>query len=400
MTLDARTPSDYGTVRTYIATRVDWNTGVSSGVQSPYADISAKDYISLKTASPVMEAAYIQFAGFTAGRMPEVFAGDFFGNMMGYQHFPSFASGVIGMSYTALLGGGLSATVGIEDNSGFDGQNASVQSPIASVYVPAVGKAPVAMSLGAPYQTPYDALPLIAGKLNWDQSWGQIQVSGAVAQNRGVYLQAKDAVTVGDYDVTQTGYAFGGQLTLNADMIAKGDKFYLLGGYSNGINKLGFKIANKDGESRNVDGIPQSYTNFTCNATALKLASTVGGSNTAAVAPTQCENTKSTWVTTAFLHYWTPTIRQNIVAGMAWVDPGSIARAAASTTQKTTFSQLGTNVFWSPVRGLDLGVEVMYDRTNVGQTSGLGCLKSSGVTAGCSASGDNFITRLRVQRDF
>jgi len=131
-----------------------------------------------------------------------------------------------------------------------------------------------------------------------------------------------------------------------------------------------------------VDGISQSYTNFTCNSTA-----------------TACDNTKSTWGAIAFLHYWTPTIRQNLIAGMASVDPGSIARAAAANTQKTTYTQVGTNVFWSPTKGFDIGVEAMYNRASVGTLASAGCANGS-ATAGCSTSGDNFTYRLRVQRDF
>jgi len=371
ITLDARTGTEYGTVRSFMGLRVDYNTGLSSGVASPYADSTAADYISKKTTLPVMDFAYMQFAGFTAGKMPEIVSGDWFGNMMGYSRYASFSTGVFGVSYTAVLGGGVSATVGFEDNNDFDGNNTTAVS-----------------GFKAPYQTPYDSLPVLAGKLAWDQSWGQIQASGGVAQSRSVYSASATVAPV--YDITRTGYAFGGQLTLNADMIGKGDKFYLLGGYSNGLNKLGFKNGHKDsGVSRDVDGISQSYGNFTCNNLAAPTT-----------APTQCQNTTSVWGTVAFLHYWTPTIRQNLIAGMATVDPGSIARAYAANTQKTTYSQLGTNVFWSPTKGFDIGVEAMYNRASVGILALKGCNAASGVTAGCSTSGDNFTYRLRVQRDF
>jgi len=362
MSLDARTPSDYGTIRTYFAMRVDYSTGMLTGVQAPYATSSVADYNSKKTTAPVMEAAYIQFAGFTAGKMPEIVAGDWFGNMMNYGRFASFSTGVFGVSYTAVLGGGVSATVGFEDNDAFDGNNTTTG------------------TFAAPFQTPYDSLPVLAGKLAWDQSWGQIQVSGGVSQNRSVN---QTNATTNVYNITRSGYAFAGQLTLNADMIAKGDKFYLLGGYSSGLNKLGFRNGHKDGLSRDVDGVSQSWANFYCNATA-----------------TVCDDTKSTWGTVAFLHYWTPTIRQNIVASVASVDPGAYTRSQLASTQKTTYTQFATNVFWTPVKGLDLGVEAMYNRASVGNLTALGCNAVATRTAGCSQSGDNFQYRLRVQRDF
>jgi len=400
--MDARTGTDYGTVRTYLGMRVDYNTGLSSAVQSPYADTTADKYINKKTTLPFMDFAFIQFAGFTAGKMAEIVSGDWFGNMMGYSRYASFSTGVFGISYTAVLGGGLAATVGFQDNNDFDGNNVALYGNTVNT-----GYTAIPMKLENPYQTPYDALPVLAGKLAWDQSWGQIQVSGGVARNRSVLYNndavtgLPSAITGTKYDLTRTGYAFGGQLMLNADMVAKGDKFYLLGGMSSGLNKLGFKNANVDsGLSRDVDGIPQSFKNFTCNATG-----------------TVCEDTKSSWGTVAYLHYWTPSIRQNLIAGVAQIDPGAMARAASAATQKATYTQLGTNVFWSPTKGFDIGVEVMYNRSSIGSVAAKGCnyagasaVTGSGTTlavsaipaasAGCSASGDNFTTRLRIQRDF
>ena len=377
--VDARTASDYGTVRTYIGLRTDFNTGLLSGVKSPIAGTSnASDLIKRTTTQPVMEFAFIQFAGFTAGKMAEIVSGDWFGNMYNYNHYASFSTGVFGLAYTAILPGGFSATVGIEDNSDFDGNNVS-----ATAYA------------SAPYGTPYNKLPVIAGKLAWDQAWGQIQVSGGLASNRSVV--ETNAQTVPTYDKTMTGWAIGGQLTLNADMIAKGDKFYVLGGYSNGLNKLGYKNASKEsGLSRNADGIPQAYNNFTCDA-----------------AGNICQNTTSLFADLAFLHYWTPSVRQNMIVGMAAVNPGTLATGvlasgalgstspASPATQKATFYQVGTNLIWSPVKALDIGLEVMYDRANVSNNpiTGYGCAATS-ATPGCKVSGSALTTRLRVQRDF
>jgi len=412
ITLDARTNSDFGTVRTYLGLRTDYNTGLLTGVQSPYGDSSAADYIAKKTTQPVMEFAYVQFAGFTAGKMPEVMSGDWYGNSYSYNRYASFSTGVFGISYTAVLPGGFSATVGMEDPNDFDGNNVAAYSKASSTSTSATSLSgstyttttttttTLAGALASPYQTPYNSLPVFVGKLAWDQSWGQIQVSGGVSRNRMVYDASSTTVPL--FDITRTGYAVGGQLTLNADMIAKGDKFYLLGGYSNGLNKLGFKNGHKDsGYSRDVTGISQSWSNFYCDTTTT-LSSTVA-------VPTTCENTKSTWGSLNFLHFWTPSIRQNVFSGVAMVDPGSFARGNAANTQKTTYTQVGTNVIWSPTKGFDIGVEAMYDRASVGNavaTANLakagGCAStvSGGASAGCSASGNNFVYRLRVQRDF
>ena len=365
--LESRTGTGYGVVRTVTQLRMGQNTGILGSKSNPSYQAAALDYsdvVKYDAYSPSIERAYIQYMGFTVGRANSAFAA---GPSLAFganSHFPSFANGALQASYTAVLGGGFSATIGIEDNQAEGGQNTDPSK--------------------FPYHTPYDKMPVLVGNVSYDQAWGRIQLSGAVANNRAVV----DTATAVTWDKTKSGYAYAGFLTYNADMVGKGDKFYLLAGYSSGITSLGYKDASNasSSNSRDIDGIGQSYKNFSCN-----------GSTT--VAPTECQNTNTTWVSGAFVHNWTAQIRSNLMAGWASVDPGSIARSTASTTQKTTFTAVGTNLIWSPTKDFDIGVEVLYNRAKVGETTGLGCLKA-GATAGCSASGDNVFTRIRLERTF
>jgi hypothetical protein len=398
--LDARTPTDFGTVRSVVVMKLSQSTGLLGGKPSPYKAVDTDDVAGFGSSVPSLELAYVQFMGFTAGRAKELFADGPSLSFGANSHFPSFASGALQFAYTAVLGGGFSATVGIEDNSDHKQQNAAAK-------------------FEAPFTTPYDSLPVIVGNVAYDQSWGRIQLSGAVSRNRTQSLGGLYRTTDTDFDITKNGYAYAAFLTLNADMIGKGDKFWLLGGYSSGITSLGFKDASNasSNNARDIDGIAQSYKNFTCLQT---------NTTTTSAAPaysTSCQNTNSTWVSTAFTHYWTPTVRQNLMAGMAWVDPGSIARASSAATQKATFSSIGTNLIWSPTKGLDIGVEVLYNRASVGNDTSdavrntlnsvgaLGCKYTGAnltagttvnpaVASGCSSSGDQIISRVRIERTF
>ena len=361
--VESRTGTAYGVVRTVTQLRMGQSTGILAGKQTPNAAVEAADLSNYDAYSPSIERAFIQYMGFTVGRASTIFANGPSLSFGSNSHFTSYANGALQASYTAVLGGGFSASIGIEDNSAEGGLNTDPTK--------------------FPYHTPYDKMPVLVGNVSYDQAWGRIQLSGAVTSNRS----AVDSPTSVTYDKTKQGYAYAGFLTYNADMIGKGDKFYLLAGYSSGINSMGFKDASnaKSNNARDIDGIGQSYKNFTCNS---------------ATAPTECQNTNSTWVSGAFVHYWTSQVRSNVMAGWASVDPGTIARAAASTTQKATFTAIGTNLIWSPTKDFDIGVEVLYNRAKVDETAGLGCLKSSGVTPGCSASGDNVFTRIRIERTF
>ena len=360
--VETRTGTAYGVARTVTQLRMGQSTGILAGKQSPNAAVDAADLSNYDAYSPSIERAFIQFAGFTVGRASSIFANGPSLSFGSNSHFTSFANGSLQAAYTAVLGGGFSATIGIEDNSQHGQQNTDPTK--------------------FPFHTPYDKLPVLVGNVGYDQAWGRIQLSGAVASNR----TAVDSATGVTYDKTKQGYAYAGFLTFNADMVTKGDKFYLLGGYSSGINSLGFKDASnaKSNNARDIDGIGQSYKNFTCDS---------------ATAPVVCQNTNSTWVSGAFVHNWTAQLRSNVMAGWASVDPGSLARAASATTQKTTFSAIGTNLIFSPTKDFDIGIEVLYNRAKVGEVAGKGCLAATAV-AGCSASGDNVFTRIRLERTF
>ena len=224
--IDARTPSAYGVVRTVALIRLSQSSGVLGASQSPISSIN-ETYSADKfgKSGPTLERAFMQFAGFTAGRASEIFAAGPSLSFGANTHFPSFANGALQLAYTAVLGGGFSVTVGVEDNADHGQQNLEAASSSKS------------------RQTPYDAMPLVAGRLEWAQGWGTINVSGAWVNNRSVKY-SDDTITTSPvtYDKTMSGYAYAGFLTLNADMITKGDKFYLLGGFSSGINSLGLRL--------------------------------------------------------------------------------------------------------------------------------------------------------------
>lgn len=86
------------------------------------------------------------------------------------------------------------------------------------------------------------------------------------------------------------------------------------------------------------------------------------------------------------------------------VDPGSNAYALAST-QKATFTSIGTNVIWSPVKDFDIGLEALYNRQSVTRNyaAGAGCLGTTSGSlpdAGCKDGGSNMFYRLRAERTF
>src|SRR4029077_17127989 len=100
--VDLRTQTEYGTLRSYLEVGAELTTGSSSATNVPFFD-----------------RGFIQFAGFTAGRIRSYFDINSFAP---YSYSNSRVSGdtgalgIYGLAYTAQFGNGISATISFEDN--------------------------------------------------------------------------------------------------------------------------------------------------------------------------------------------------------------------------------------------------------------------------------------------
>src|SRR5262245_31074954 len=114
MSLDLRTQTEYGTLRSYL----------DIGEQTQSAATEAGSNNNLAAISVFASRAFIQFAGFTVGRMRSFFDMSFHGTYaFAGQRFggDTSPSGIVGAAYTWQFGGGLSASVSLEDNGAANG---------------------------------------------------------------------------------------------------------------------------------------------------------------------------------------------------------------------------------------------------------------------------------------
>jgi hypothetical protein len=218
-------------------------------------------------------------------------------------------------------------------------------------------------------------MPDVVARLEYSGSWGIAALTGAIHQTRvgsgwtgtaaapGNVFGA--ANTIGD---TEYGFAIQGGVKINLPMLAPGDALFLQAAYADGAN---------------------SYTGWgTAGFGTVSLPSadiiydTLGNGHT----------TKSWSVTGGLLHYWAPTLRQGIYAAYGQVDHyGPWYDSAA-------FS-VGTNLIWTPVRGLDIGAEIGYQMI----TDKPNFINAALITPGNPFFGANdsqWFGRLRFQRDF
>ncbi|HVT55967.1 MAG TPA: porin, partial [Xanthobacteraceae bacterium] len=204
--LDARTNTEYGTLRSYFAGGFQWDTSNNGQVFSQSTVGNWTWYYS---------AAFIQFAGFTFG-----LAGSFFNFDPGMTMF-TFANKSVGIApmiaYTAQLGSGISATISMEDGTARRNQIADLS-----------------FDNGANVADDHYAaqfMPDFIANLRVSQAWGDAQISGAIHQ---VKAEAAGSVFTTEAKNVEYGYAVLGGLNFKLPQIGAKDNFMIEGVWSKG----------------------------------------------------------------------------------------------------------------------------------------------------------------------
>ena len=426
--MDARTQSPFGTARTLIGLRAQATSGVYTNADNALAG----NFTGQGGGTAItVENAIIQFAGFTFGRTTgEVFS---FMPAFNYNSFANagYPGGINLLTYTATFGGGFSGTIGIEDRAG---QNYSVNpgyigtanvggaAPFSSVPNQAAFAGGSASGVGGAVTNGPFTWPVLAANLRVDQSWGALQVMGRVQQNAVTTNYAAAVITGGNPNVTltQTGWAIGAGIKLNLPMLAAGDTLYATAAYANGdLDALtGFSTsASTSNAGKELNGLQRIDRDIYLTPSAINA----GGACTGAVAgnlTSACWATEQTtgWSTAAwFTHYWTPTLRSVLLASYVSLTPGSRTQNTDWTVgglSKANEFRIGGQLVWSPVKDLDIGGELSYERLNANLTGQNGafptCFTAAGFFnagacanyVGISASSNVWQARLRVQRQF
>ena len=383
--LDARTSTEYGLLRAYTRVNFARRTGqIYSGTQvrigTAYTG-TAFSYAGNAQTHIDIDRAFVQFAGLTAGRSVS-----FFGFYNGDLEFVGTTAGdgtiTNLLAYTATFGQGFSATVSLEDP--LERRNA---------YVYAGGTANTTGILSATSAANYGgaSMPDIVAVLRADQSWGSAQLSGILHQVRVAGVGANpgqiNGVT-GSAAGSDYGWGVLGGVKINLPMIAAGDAFYLQGQYSQGATTT--VLAN-----------PQGWGSAGAGVGRINILIP-----DATITSTGSVNLTSVWgITAGALHYWTPTIRQGLfgsyigseIPANAFVAAGGTA--TANSLVNAQYWTVGTNLIWSPVKGLDIGAEVNYLQLNTDNRINGNQTKYTTVGATYN-EGSAVVGRLRIQRDF
>jgi hypothetical protein len=327
--LDARTATAYGLLRAFVRMEMNRDTGVYFRSTGGFG----------AGTSPNLAQAYIQFGGLTAGRTTSFFTnGDIPNENWGTVRFYDYPD-VNLLAYTFSFGNGFSATLSLEEGS-FANNLVGGINPVTG--------ARLASTAGQRW-------PDLVGNVKYSGTWGSAQLSGALHQTRATALDADDA----DFFESELGWAVSGQFNVNLPMLAEGDALWLAATYAD--SALGYL------------GFDPDIAVGTASSTVLD----------AYIGPDGDIETGRGWSVAGGLnHFWTPTIRQSVFGSYARIEYGTTAPAADFTEWR-----VGSNLIWSPVSGLDIGVEALYSNLN-----------PRGVVDG--DEDDAWEGRLRIQRDF
>jgi hypothetical protein len=364
--VDARTPTGYGVARTFVRLRAANTSGIrnASGADKSTFD-TTKD---ASTTGISIESALVQWAGFTFGVAPENYA---MMPSMIYNANPwaGFPNGMKQISYTASFGGGLSATLAIEDRQDF-------------------GYAKGATA----YQTVSTGANVVAN-IRMDQTWGFAAVHGLVGNNSLDKKAVDSTTTIATAgDKTYSSYAVGATVNFKLPMIAAGDQVWFTANYSKGalgtiLSDGGLSVMASASAKRLNSGVVRVDSN-------LVKTGSVGTVST-------FDSTTGWNVAMAATHYWAKEWRSNFSAGYVEMNPPT--STMASTWGKGRLWEVAGSIIYSPVKDLDIGLELQYAnlKNNMQNPNGAVGTPNTFVNAGQPGlSVNNITTKMRVERTF
>jgi hypothetical protein len=419
--LDTRTSTPWGTLRSFI--RVDSfvgsgtaNTGglgTSTGGSGLYNGTAGSNVTRETT---IVNKAFIQFAGLTAGRAQSMF--DFYANAYNFQKINGSAATTQLLAYTGTFGGGFSATISVEDQYA---RNAAIGSTVASTKYLAGVLQPI--SVGGIASTGFAGTPAgvrfpdIVANLRLDEPWGAAQLSAAGHQHRaslftsgalGTPSAAAGTPTGGTYAFpaeTTNGYGFAvqGGVQLNADYLSPGDKLWLQAAYEQGAISYvwGDNLASSYGA---IDGNRYYGSGFTPQDTSQGWNPNIP-SDCVFTGSGICEQQTGWDITGAYKHYWLPSLSSAVFGSYAQINYSGNALAGyggAVGVSNLKLTRVGTNLIWTPIKGFDIGGEFLYVNTNETRPAGLASdtvLRAQGLP-GFKGSNNEYEGRIRVQRAF
>jgi hypothetical protein len=438
LTVDTRTATEYGVVRTFGQADFTFDTQGASG-QNPnsLATNLGNNGNLLHTVGGgyvAVEYLFIQFAGFTFGKSSSAYAtpwNGYPGNNSSYLiggH--DTVTGVPNIQYTAQFGNGVSATIGLDDPTVYNrtalGYLQTFAATPATTTALAVNTASTVSVLGIPANAYAGTFaPDVVGNIRIDQAWGLFQISGAAHQLVPSYnlLASTGAPTtlseVSGHPDTKWGGSVMAALNIKNIPTGAGDDIKFDASWARGDTKnvIGTaatapSFAMFGGTSR-----PGAYQSLGLGYTSDGVYSPFGS----------IELTQAWGVRGAFNHNWDPYWSSSLFgayAAVRYTDNAKLQYCAAFTgpvvggatlsarSFSTDFScnpdfnvsELGLVTRWTPVKNLTFSVESIWFHLDQKMTGAVTASPSATLpkpnTTYEFKDQNNVTLNFRVQRNF
>ncbi|MBR0829495.1 porin [Bradyrhizobium manausense] len=397
-TVDTRTATEYGVVRTYADMIFTWDTTAVTG-SNPSA-------FSTGSASLGLYHAFIQFAGFTFGRTVSIFDAP-------WQSYPAggpdtlpggsnHVTGVNQVTYTADFGQGITASVSAQDET----TAANGESNLWNLS----GATAANMVQGIYGNNNWGGTraPDIVGQVRVDQAWGLAQLSVVGHNLHPAYYGATELT---GHPGDKWGWAIQGALSIKNIPTGAGDSINLQAVYTDGASRYNFQSL-----------FPQSFFMYSGSGAgayqSLGIAGIADGvfTGTSAANGSSIETVKTWGFRGGYTHNWNPNWASAIYGGYGAVQYGSGGKAAicanmvgllgltGNCNPDFNFGVIGVNTVWTPVKGLAFTADLSYSRLDQKYS---GTIASPGVAAAAKPAAvyemkdqDSLALLLRAQRNF
>ncbi|MGH6796461.1 MAG: porin [Methylocella sp.] len=405
--LDTRTQSPWGALRSFVRLDAYYGSGQQAATGS-LGSLTNTFNTTAGTSAPrettILNKAFIQFAGLTAGYAQSMF--DFYANAYNFSNLRGSDATVALLAYTVTFGDGFSVTLSAEDQAA---RRTAIGSTIASSTAAPITLGGVS-SVSFQAQPAGSRVPEIVGNLRLDQPWGAVQLSAAAHQVDaslfGAPALTTPPATYAFPVVTSNSYGFAvqGGLKLYTDYISPGDTFWLQAAYEKGAYAYiaGDNLAFSYGAVNQNRYMGDGFTSVTYSGSGwnpqIDSDCVFNGSSA-------CEQQWGFDITGAYKHYWLPILSSAVYGSYLELHypAGALAGfGGAVGVSNLKETRIGTKLVWTPLKGLDIGAEFMYEHLN--QTRPVGLAPDAVLTAtGLPAfrpDTSQYSGRLRIQRAF
>jgi hypothetical protein len=403
LTIDTRTATDYGVVRTFAQADFQFNnfgtqngntpsTGPGGGIGAAGTSgntgfLTAGQLSGLNGSllnNPgggyvAVEFVFIQFAGFTFGKSASAYATPWHGYPGNNSSFliggHDTVTGVNNIQYTAQFGNGVSGTIGLDDPTVFNR---------TALYNLSAGIS--ANGLGT---TQYGGfvVPDVVGNIRIDQAWGLFQISAAAHSVNGSYNNvgafntatggatiANDSILSGHPD-SKLGGSVMAALQIKNIPTGAGDDIKMDASWAKGDTKNVISTSSASPSFAMVGGVagqfgPSGTYGFGATTDGVWLPLANGGDG-------NIHLTESYGFRGAFNHNWDPYWSTSLFGGIGFVRYDGTAKAefcaafglthpglnvTYSCDPNFDISEIGLVTRWTPVKNLTFSAETIYAR--------------------------------------